>query len=79
MFKTGIISIFLVIITTFVDNTKGQTSGQTVNLYPQYSWKYLDFQFPNAAARDSAIKNRQYIKGNSFPIDIDVYYGGFVF
>lgn len=71
--KFEIKSIFLLILTTFVANAAAQK-----NLYLQYQWKYLDFQFPSAAIRDAAIRNRVYIKGNSFPIDIDVYNGGFM-
>lgn len=70
--KLGIVFLFLA--ATFVQNIKAQATTAS------YNWKYLDFQFPTQAARDSAIYNRQYIKGNSFPIDIDVYNnGGLVF
>lgn len=63
--------ILLILISVLAENAFAQK-----NLYPQYNWKYLDFQFPNAATRDYAIRTGTYIKGNSFPIDIDVYYGG---
>jgi len=36
----------------------------------QYQWKYLEFQFPN----NVAITNKTYIRGSSFPIDVDVCY-----
>lgn len=64
------ISVLLLMVTTFVANVEAQT------LLASYNWKYLDYQYSSQAARDSAIYYRQYIKGNSFPIDIDVHYGG---
>lgn len=63
--------IFLLMVTTFTAYIKAQK-----NLYLEHQWKYLDFQFPNAATRDFAIRRNVYIKGNSFPYDIDVYNGG---
>lgn len=69
--KLGI--VFLFAIATFVDNIEAQTT------LASYSWKYLDFQFPTPAIRDYAIRNGDYIKGNSFPIDMDVYNGGSAF
>lgn len=69
--------LLFTIITVSVHITDAQRTLK--NLYPQYSWKYLDFQFPTQAIRDAAIRNGVYIKGNAFPIDIDVYYGGLPF
>lgn len=63
------ISIFLLLLTTFV------AIDAQKNLYIQYEWKYMEYQFPSAATRDYAIRTKQYVQGNSFPIDVDVYYG----
>ena len=41
-----------------------------------YSWKALDFAFPNEHARLTAINNRVFIPGSPLPIDVDVYYEG---
>lgn len=75
MSKFGILSILLIIISVTVEKTSSQVLK---DLYPQYVWKYLDFQFPNAAERQKAINSGTFILGSAFPIDIDVHYGGFV-
>lgn len=41
-----------------------------------YSWKALEFAFPNEYAKLAAIKSRSYIPGASLPIDVDVYNTG---
>ncbi|XP_076623551.1 yellow-e3 [Colletes latitarsis] len=41
-----------------------------------YEWKRLEFAFPNEIARQTAIKNGQFIPGAPVPIDVDVYNGG---
>lgn len=74
--KSGIISIFLLIIlANLIDNINAQYK----TLLRQFEWKFLEFQFPDAYTRDRAIQTKQYVKGNSFPIDVDAYFGGFVF
>ncbi|KAI4502100.1 hypothetical protein M0802_002782 [Mischocyttarus mexicanus] len=40
-----------------------------------YSWKSLDFAFPNQRAREIAIKQGSFIPGAPVPIDVDFYYG----
>lgn len=71
--KCGILSTFLLILLPIlIDNINAQ---KYMNL--EYNWKYLEFQFPDQYTRDRAIQTGQYIRGNSFPIDVDVYYGGF--
>lgn len=41
-----------------------------------YSWKALEFAFPNEFAKLAAIKSGSYIPGVSLPIDVDVYNTG---
>lgn len=41
-----------------------------------YSWKALEFAFPNEFAKLAANKNGSYIPGVSLPIDVDVYNTG---
>ncbi|KAK1118673.1 hypothetical protein K0M31_014977 [Melipona bicolor] len=41
-----------------------------------YSWKALDFAFPNEYARLTAISNGVFIPGSPLPIDVDVYNEG---
>ncbi|XP_076243456.1 yellow-e3 isoform X2 [Calliopsis andreniformis] len=41
-----------------------------------YSWKSLEFAFPNEVAKFVAIKNGDFIPGAPLPIDVDVYTGG---
>lgn len=44
-----------------------------------YSWKSLEFAWPNQLARDEAIRTGQFIPGAPLPIDVDVYYGEFAY
>lgn len=44
-------------------------------LYEIFTWKSLDFAFPNQYVRDQAIKNGQFNPGGPFPLDVDIYYG----
>ncbi|EFN80990.1 Protein yellow [Harpegnathos saltator] len=39
-----------------------------------YSWKALEFAFPNAAARKLAIQEGRFIPGAPIPIDVDFYH-----
>ncbi|XP_074115399.1 major royal jelly protein 8-like isoform X2 [Cotesia typhae] len=41
------------------------------NLRLVYSWKSLDFLFPDAWTREQAILNKDFIPGAPFPIDVD--------
>lgn len=41
------------------------------NLRLVYSWKSLDFVFPDAWTREQAIMNKDFIPGAPFPIDVD--------
>lgn len=41
-----------------------------------YSWKRLEFDFPDESARLAAIQSGNYIPGAALPIDVDVYTGG---
>lgn len=64
--------VFLVFSTIIV--VKSQS---TVNkLRGVYSWKALEFAFPNNQARENAILIGDFIPGNPVPIDVDVDYGG---
>jgi hypothetical protein len=38
-----------------------------------YAWKQLDFQFPNAAAREAAIASGDLIQKNNLPVGIEVW------
>lgn len=52
-------------------------SHSTVNkLRGVYSWKALEFAFPNSQAREDAILLGDFIPGNPVPIDVDVDYRG---
>ncbi|KOC60607.1 Protein yellow [Habropoda laboriosa] len=48
-------------------------SRATEKLKSIFSWKALEFNFPSEHARLTAIKNGDFIPGNSLPIDMDVY------
>lgn len=39
-------------------------------------WKEFDFEFPDEAARLYAESKNHFTRGESVPIDIDVYYSG---
>lgn len=41
-----------------------------------YSWKALEFAFPNEAAKELAIQEGHFIPGAPVPIDVDFYYRG---
>lgn len=42
-----------------------------------YKWRTMDFEYPNQAARDSHIRNGDFIPGtNSMPLDVDISYQG---
>lgn len=41
-----------------------------------YSWKALEFAFPNEHHRQLAIEKGDFIPGAPLPIDVDVYTGG---
>lgn len=47
-----------------------------VNLRTIYSWKTLEFLFPNEFVKEAAIRNGSYVAGAGVPIDVDVYKGG---
>ncbi|GLH04183.1 Protein yellow, partial [Gryllus bimaculatus] len=40
-----------------------------------YTWRGVDFQFPNAAVRAAAIRSGAYVEGSAVPLDVDVYQG----
>lgn len=42
-----------------------------------YSWKALEFAFPNEHARSLAIQEGHFIPGAPVPIDVDFYHKGF--
>jgi len=42
-----------------------------------YSWKALEFAFPNEHARENAIREGRFIPGTPVPIDVDFYHKGF--
>lgn len=42
-----------------------------------YSWKSLDFAFPNDLTRQLAIREGRFIPGAAVPIDVDFYHRGF--
>lgn len=39
-------------------------------------WSFVDFNFPSEIHRNDAILRRQFIPGNTVPIDVDVHYKG---
>lgn len=41
-----------------------------------YSWKALEFAFPNEYARENAIREGSFIPGAPVPIDVDFYHKG---
>ncbi|XP_063533967.1 protein yellow-like isoform X1 [Cydia strobilella] len=49
-----------------------QVTGQTRGLRTVRQWAELDFQFPSESMRSAALANRNYVPGNSVPIDVDV-------
>lgn len=50
-------------------NVNGNLNYKNLRLI--YSWKTLDFLFPNDFTREQAILNGNYIPGAPFPIDVD--------
>lgn len=46
------------------------------NLELVREWKQLDFNFPNAAVRAQAIRDKAFVPENVFPIDVDVDHAG---
>jgi len=54
---------------------KGYTSIE--KLKSIYSWKTLEFAFPNQQAKENAIQEGHFIPGASIPIDVDFYHRGF--
>lgn len=65
-------SMYLLLLLAFVVTIEAQKQY----LNPQFTWRYLDFEFPTTAVRNSAISSGLYKKQNPFPLDIDVYNGG---
>lgn len=49
---------------------------QRLELESFREWRQLDFAFPSAQIRASAIQRRQFIPENAVPIDVDVDYQG---
>lgn len=49
---------------------------QRLDLESFREWRQLDFVFPNAQIRASAIQRKQFIPENAVPIDVDVDYQG---
>lgn len=49
-------------------------SGREVKSELVHQWAELDFVFPSSAARQAALDKQYYVRGNSVPIDVDVYY-----
>ncbi|XP_003708508.3 yellow-e3 [Megachile rotundata] len=47
-----------------------------INLRTIYSWKTLEFLFPNEFVKEVAIRSGSYVAGVGVPIDVDVYNGG---
>lgn len=56
-------------------NHHHQRVEQSSKLQEVYSWKELDFDYPDKLARSEAIRNGSFIPGALVPIDTDVYYG----
>lgn len=52
------------------------SSQQLQSLKILSEWKEMEFEFPSRDIRESAILNKNYIPGNSVPIDIDIDYRG---
>nr|XP_012153145.1 PREDICTED: protein yellow-like isoform X1 [Megachile rotundata] len=46
-----------------------------INLRTIYSWKTLEFLFPNEFVKEVAIRSGSYVAGVGVPIDVDVYNG----
>ena len=67
-------TIILALSLTRVDNHSTENKLRGV-----YSWKALEFAFPNDRARENAIIFGQFKPGNPVPIDVDVDYGGEIF
>lgn len=42
-----------------------------------YSWKALEFAFPNEHVKELAIQEGRFIPGASIPIDVDFHHRGF--
>lgn len=49
---------------------------QRLDLESFREWRQLDFVFPSAQIRASAIQRKQFVAENTFPIDVDVDYQG---
>ncbi|XP_011494303.1 PREDICTED: protein yellow-like [Ceratosolen solmsi marchali] len=65
----------LAVFETVATCYKTQPNDYISKLRNVYSWKSLDFVFPNDVVREAAIRSGRFKPGAAIPIDVDVYYG----
>ncbi|XP_011298960.1 major royal jelly protein 3 [Fopius arisanus] len=58
-----------------VRNHTGLPDANTNKLRLIYSWKSLEFDYPNAIARQTAVERGEFTPGDPVPIDVDVIQG----
>lgn len=69
-------TIFLLLNLSDAYRHKGNDGNYNTHLLKLvYSWKSLEFDYPNEAARQEAIKKGEFIPGDPVPIDVDVIRG----
>lgn len=67
------ISLLILVVLSAVHTNCHNVNSQKLRLI--YSWKSLDFAYPNDAIRQQAITNGLYKPGAPVPIDVDISRG----
>lgn len=73
-YSLALISIFLLLRTENVDGIQiwGMQIGRAP-LWERFTWKTMDFAYPDQRSRNLAIANGEYVPENSLPVGIEIW------